>query len=586
MNSKNVIQNKVLVLKAFYILMGISLFLIPLIDAWMFYPLGIENINTRATALGGILPWTDARGYYWGANHFLETGVLDAWNTRRPLNAILFSIRLWLTNNHFEAALVIQALLCGISCLLVTKSITQTFGKISGIATLFMLFLFGAVFIPTTLSETLGLTLGCLAFVFLWAAVQTQKSSLFFNTGLMLMAGLNARAGAFFILPLLIVWLGYHFRNQSTQKIHRIFNWKIAGIFTLGLLCGLFFNFVLIKFYADPTSTGGAMHGNFAATLYGLVSGGKTWNYAYTMFSSLPFKSEAEFAHFLYQQSFEQFKANPVLLLQGLLKGWFGPIESALRFFQFGTSHSLILKFFILLSGIFIFIYSIWRAIQLHKIYKTEIGLISTALFGMFLSAAVIWTDGQFRVFAVTVPFFAAAFGIILGALFLNTTQMQKKLPINKSTQAARSEIMPTYVLSYTLLIAAFIGPLFIKTVNMPDIASFACPKNETLLVTKNISGVPYVDLLKRSAEFKKTLAKNDLEVQKPFLKILEANRFENITAVGLVYDIRSADTHFIAAPLAVFQSQNKWVGLCTAKIQGIENTITQVKSYGALSEK
>ena len=205
----------------------------------------------------------------------------------------------------------------------------------------------------------------------------------------------------------------------------------------------------------------------------------------------------------------------------------------------------------------------------------------------MFLSAAVIWTDGQFRVFAVTIPFFAAAFGIILSARFSNTAQVRKKSFIDTSTQATPWETTTTYLLSYTLLTAGLVGPLFIKAINMADITpNFSCTQNETAIVTRNISGTPHIDLLKNSEQFKKTLVRSALEVQQPFLKVLEPNFSSNTTAVGLIYDVQSASTQFIIAPLNVFQSKTKWMGLCTTKIPGIENTITQVKSYGALSEK
>ncbi|HEV2524586.1 MAG TPA: hypothetical protein VGU44_05600, partial [Gammaproteobacteria bacterium] len=510
----NPTQKKALFFQFFYMVMGTALFLLPLIHAWMMYPLGLENQQTSYSALGGLIPWSDAEGYFQGANHFLETGVLNAWNTRRPLNAILFSIRLWLTNDNFRAALIIQALLCGISCVLVVKSVIGTFGKIAGIGTLFVLLAF-AGFIPTTLSETLGLTLGCLAFVFLWAAIQTQKNALFFSAGLMLMVGLNARAGAFLVIPLLILWLGYYFKNKSTDRLLQAFNWKIAIIFTAGLLGGLLFNFTLIKLYADPSSTGGAMHGNFALTLYGLVSGGKMWNYAYTVFPELASKSEAELANFLYIQSFEQFKQNPLLLLLGFLRGWGGIIKGLISFFQADLS-PLALKIFIRTLGFSFLTFGIWRLAKLYPIYKKEVGLLGIALLGMFLSAAGIWTDGGFRVFAVTVPFFAVAFGIVIGTRRLSTAQIQNKSPV-------RWEIPVAYALSYTLIVSALIGPLFIKSIQAAEVTpNFSCASNEIAIVAKNIAGAPYLNLANNVEKFSKNILDSILENKKPFLNILE----------------------------------------------------------------
>lgn len=158
---------------------------------------------------------------------------------------------------------------------------------------------------------------------------------------------------------------------------------------------------------------------------------------------------------------------------------------------------------------------------------------------------------------------------------FSSAAQIQKKSFISTSTQATHWETTTAHVLSYKLLTAGLVGSLFIKAVNTVDITPhFSCAQNETAIVTRNISGAPYIDLLKNSEQFKKTLARSALEVQQPFLKVLEPNFSSNTTAVSLVYDVQSADTQFIIAPLNVFQSKTKWMGLCTTKIPGIENTI------------
>ena len=261
-----------------YWLIGISLFFLPLIHAWMVYPFGVESLHTNYAALGGIIPSSDANGYYVGANTLLERGVLDYWNIRRPLNAALLAVRLWLANNNFQIAIIIQTLLCSISCLLVTKSVSRTCGKLSSTIALVVLFLFAYLFIPTTLSETLGLTIGCLAFVILWEAMEVQRWWLFFIAGLMLTVGLNARAGAFFILPILILWLGHNFRKTSKSFQ---FNWLFSSVFVLGIVSGFIYNLVLIKLYGFGSS--GAIHANFSHTLFGLVSGGKTWSYIYSI---------------------------------------------------------------------------------------------------------------------------------------------------------------------------------------------------------------------------------------------------------------------------------------------------------------
>jgi hypothetical protein len=558
----------------FISVIGISLFLLPLIHAWMLYPLAIEGIITRYAALGGILPWSDAAAYYTGANHFLETGTLDYWNTRRPLNGILFAIRLWFTGGNFQAALIVQALLCGTTSLLVAHSVARIFGGISGIITFFILFLFASLFIPTTLSETLGLTLGCLAFVFLWQGMQTKKNAIFFTAGLMLVVGLNTRAGAFLILPLLIVWLGYHFRNRTHRQL---FNWKMSTIFTLGLLCGLLFNLALIKLYHDPIDQG-AMHGNFPLILYALVSGGETWTHAYTVFPDLASQPESELAKFLYAQSFEHFKTNPKLLFIGLGKSLSALIEKLFSLFPSTPPHSHILRFFNYLLETCILAFIGWRFIKLFHAYKNEISLIGIVLFGMFLSAAVIWTNGGPRVFAVTVPFLAVAIGIIVGTR--SSQHTTKNRQPSKNHQEFFWELPVAYVFSYTLLILAIIGPLLIKSIQKTNVAlSFSCAPNETIVITKNIAGAPYVNLTHNLEKFKNSIQNNAIENKNAFLKILEPHILKNTPTLGFIYDSHSNTGKYIVAPLNIFLNQDTWTGLCAITMPETQKTILQVKS-------
>lgn len=570
---------KTKILQLLYIFLGLGLFLLPLIHAWMIYPLAIENINTSYSALGGILPWSDAHGYYEGANHFLENGYLNAWNTRRPLNAILFSMRLFLANYNFKIALILQALLCGLTCMLVARSISNTFGKVASVATLFILFVFASVFIPTTLSETLGLTLGCLAFVFLWEGVQSKHAGLFFSAGLLLMVGLNTRAGAFFILPLVIAWLGYHFRNIAD---HQRFNWKISFLFALGLLCGCVFNFLLIKLYADPT-TGGAAHGNFALTLFGLVSGGKTWSYAYTAFPELSTMSEASQAPFLYAKSWETFRAQPWNLMLGILQGWAVLMKAILSFFQTAFPN-IVIKSLVRITGAIILFFGLRNFIRLYRNHPDTFGLLSIALLGMFLSAAGIWTDGGFRVFAVTVPFFAAAVGIVCSSFFTKITSPQKSFLNQKFPPSWH--IRTTYILGYLLLAGGLLGPLVTHAFQTEPsvIPVFSCAKHETPFISNHLSSAPYVDLSTKREQFSSNMLRLNFESKEAFSKILDArSQYSKAPAVlGIVRDAKTGTQQYVIAPTNIFANPHLWVGLCATKIPG-NDTIMQIQSFEVL---
>lgn len=561
-----------------FTLTGCSLFLLPLVHAWLIYPLGLESPHTSYSALGGILPQSDASGYYGGAYHFLETGTLDAWNTRRPLNAILFAIRLMLSNHNFQIALILQALLCGLSCLLVANCIRKTFGKMAGIFTYLVLFFFAATFLPTTLSEILGLTLGNLAFVLLWRGNYTKHAQWLGFGALFLTIGLNARAGAFFILPLLILWTALQFGRRT------------AVFVILGIIGGFIFNTMLLHLYS--TSNGGATHGNFAPTLFGIVAGGKGWTYAYTLYPELSTFSEALAAKFLYVKSYELFLENPFLLFTGVLKGIWGFIKAIISFFQFKLNGHFLFKAFIRLLGLAALCGGLYRLKKLYPHYRREVGLVSIGLIAMVLSAGGIWVDGGLRVFATTMPFFAAAIGIACSPR-LRSPFWQSNRGNSESANTLEWETKVSSSLSVFLLLTGVIGPLLIQSFKTPnaDFASlnYQCPENHTTMIVKTLYGAPQLDLtsLTNITLFKSSLQRSILEDKRSFLKILSPNTLNShpkTTIMALVYDLNTNQPRYILAPVQLFTNHKKIVGLCGAPIAGAE-TITQIKTFEVLND-
>lgn len=561
---------------AFYWLLGISIFLLPLVHAWLAYPLGIESFFTSYSALGGVIPYSDAGGYYGGAINLLENGFLNSWNMRRPLNASLFSVRLWLTNNNFYLALIVQAIWCSISCLLVTASINKSFGKKPSILTLLILFLFASIFIPTTMSETLGLTLGCLSFVILLEAINSNRWWLFTTAGLMLTIGLNTRAGAFLILPFLTIWLHFAFKN----------NIKTIN-FILGIIGGFFCNIILIKLYGLNNS--GAMHANFADTVFGLVSGGKGWDYFYSLYPEKinNIQSEANYAKLVYSESFKVFKNNPFLLLKGLLRGYLGVIKGFTSFFQYWViiSNNIILKIIVRCFGFVVLFLGVYRLYYFNKFYnynihiKNKFNLIQISLISMFLSAGIIWTDGGIRVFAVTVPFFAAIFGIL--------AEKPPKANYIQNNNIISWETKFAIVFSYILLILGLIGPILIKffTNKSKLKIQFHCPLNTTKLIVKNIYGSPRVELPLYAKRLENNLIKNSLIENKYMLKLLKSSIVTRPMFLALVYDSNNITSKHILGSKEIFSYNNACVGLCAAPIPGIED-IMQIQSFKVLNNK
>ena len=282
------------------------LFALPLSALWT---TGLSN----EFIIGGLIPFSDAAGYYNDANRFLEGGVFSEFSTRRPLFPGLLAVMLWMSAGNLRWALAILVLITALAVYLATLQVRKRTGAAP--AALFMLicFLFYRRFIGTTLTEHLGLTLGVLGFALLWlSAVEKKVTAAFCGVALLTLA-LNARAGAFFVLPMLILWIVIYFRDDTFPS-YRIFLVASACV-----LLGFAINYLLVSVVGDPH--GGAFS-NFAYVLYGLVFGGD-WRTAINIPppETIGLSGKA-LTDKLYQLTITAVIHDPSLLISGMLRAW------------------------------------------------------------------------------------------------------------------------------------------------------------------------------------------------------------------------------------------------------------------------
>jgi len=131
-----------------------------------------------------------------------------------------------------------------------------------------ILFLFYRRFIGTTLTENLGLSLGAVGLAVLWRGSRERQHARVLIGIFLLSLALNARAGAFFVLPLLVLWGMWLFRGRSRLSLRFL----VEGIGVVLLAFAI--NLLLLKVLAPEGSTA---FSNFSYTFYGLVVGGKGW---------------------------------------------------------------------------------------------------------------------------------------------------------------------------------------------------------------------------------------------------------------------------------------------------------------------
>lgn len=284
----------------------LSLFALPLAGLW-------ASGQTQTTVLSGIIPFYDAESYYIDALRLINGSIFSVFSARRPLFPALLAVLLSWTNHNLMASLAILTGITGLACYFAAREIQRTYGAEASTFILIVLFLFFRAHSGVTMSENLGVALGVLGFALLWQGA-SSRSTFYLCFGLFITTlALNARAGAFFMLPLLILWVGWLFRGANR------FAWRTAFFATLAVIFGFFINLSLTRVIAVPS---GVPFANFSYTLYGLASGGKSWAYIFTAHPEVLALQEPEQSARIYQLAFELIREKPLQTIQGALFSW------------------------------------------------------------------------------------------------------------------------------------------------------------------------------------------------------------------------------------------------------------------------
>lgn len=236
------------------------LFATPLNGAWT------TGIST-GSFLGGLVPTSDAADYMHDAQALLIGERIPPFPARRPLFVGLFSVLLWISGDNLQLALAVLVLGTALATGCLVRAVRATHGPLAAAATALLVLTYYRRFAPTVLTEQLGLPLGLLALAWMWrASVLRSPRQACLGLGLLALA-LNARAGAFFVLPALLLW--FVDAGASTRRAR----WHRLGAGVLALSLAFAANLGLARLVASPNLPSG----NYSYVLYGLAVGGKGW---------------------------------------------------------------------------------------------------------------------------------------------------------------------------------------------------------------------------------------------------------------------------------------------------------------------
>jgi len=438
------------------------LFALPLIGLWN------SGMSEFPAIVSGLFPSIDALYYYEDARRLLEGEPFGMISSGRPLFAGLLAVILGLTGQNLQGAIAILVALVAIAVFLLSREVQRTHGTLAALMVVSVLFLFYRRFNGTVLTENLGLVLGTVSFAVLWRSVYPRKISLFLLGLLLLTLALNARAGAFLVLPVLAGWAGWYFREASPVSL-RVIGYSFGAIFL-----GFGLNHLVLTVVGDPTLS----FSNFSYVLYASVVGSKQWwqvRLDHPHVLELPL---AEVTGEIYRLAFAAFRENPLIFARTSLEAWakyLSPtIEGSFQFIQI-YERSLIDK---LLTYI-VYGFSLLGLFQCYRQrQKPAYSLLLAIGLGVMLSLPFVppWIGGTgtTRTYAATLPISALLPAV--GLAFVATSfRLDGRSPLPE--QSFSKKALPIFGL--LLALACVFGPMSIKAMAQPpQFEPVACPTN------------------------------------------------------------------------------------------------------------
>ncbi len=481
----------------------LALFALPLARLW-------STGVSESYLLGGLLPWSDANGYYWHTRNLLQgLTMINSPHDSRPIFVGILSFVFKLTQQNLQISIAILTALIAISCFFVVKELQRSYGTTAGVLVILCLFIFIRPLIGSLLTENIGLCLGTLSFALLLRGAKQISINIALLGIFILTIALNARTGTFFVLPTLIFWGGYVFRES------KLFSSKFALWGFSVVLLGFIFNSLLLKIIGHPDT--GSSYANFALMFYGVITE-TNWTQIYQDYPEINKLGGSEFSDKTNAIVWETIKNNPIASIKGIIKQW-------QNFFLDNYKSIFFMERNELESGLrFLGVIGLFGSI-LKKFIKDPIAsLVIFYFFGVIASIPFAPVqDGGLRVYAATVIIFPVLSAIGLTLIlayaikpivnFAFSSLIQKNvIPQNlgqlfssgnisqNSSQlwSRQDQVLP--ILSLSLVIISFIAPIIIKQISyFPDTSHLSCPVGLETAYFRNNPG-SYINLVEDSA--------------------------------------------------------------------------------------
>jgi hypothetical protein len=451
------------------------LFALPLAGLWN------SGVSEYPTLLGGFLPFTDGSNYYTDARRILDGSRFNVVSSGRPLFPGLLAALLALTQHNLQLTLVVLVAIVTLACFCLTHEIQRQYGVIPALTSLSVLFLFDRRFIGTTWTEHLGLALGAIAYTLLLRAIQQRQTALFLGGLLLLSLALNARAGAFLILPVLIAWGGYFFRPRtpSPDSPFRQLSWRFSGWIAFAGCIAVSLGFVLNHWVLTVVGRADLAFSNLSYTLYAQVVESTNWRQVWIDHPEVLNIEQAEAAiQRIYQLTWIEFIQNPLGIVRSSLNAiltYLNPVspDQALGFI--GTYGRTPITHLII--GLVYALSVVGLLVGFCQRQKSTQTFLPVACLGILTSLPLAppWMDGvpsSLRIYAATMPI--SALLPALGMQFV-LTQLGWIQPSSVAREQKRSPFSLIFAIALVGLTVG--GAIATKTFStVPQLSPLTCP--------------------------------------------------------------------------------------------------------------
>jgi hypothetical protein len=523
--------------KLFCFTFTLSLFALSLSGLWI-------SGRAEPQVIGGLIPISDGAEYYFNSLRLLNGQFFSNFGSR-PLFSSYLSSLLFFSGKNLQITIAIMVLINAICTYLATIKVRKEFGPLISTMFLLLLFFFFRRYTGKVMSENLGFGLGLIGFTLLLEGIRSRKKVLLLSSIFFFSFGLNARAGAFFILPFLILGVTIFLDDKKL-------NWRLLIMFSFISVLAFLINFLLLKVL---TLSGGLPFSNFSYILYGMAHGGVGWTGVMKdhpeLFSQLKPVFSDEYAKIIMNLALQAIKNNPLNFITGYVKELlnFVNFNSNVSIFSFVSGEN---KLTTQLVQVLLYILSFlgtYRLIEKRKepFYKIFI----LALIGNLLSVPFVIADASYmRAFAVTVPFLILlpCFGIDL------IVNRNEKGLIFKEKDDNNLEKLVYPVTGFIILSSIFLPLLFKQFIPPNDLSTTSCASGQEL-VDVEISEGSSVNVFPESyffldwlpnyhfSRFVSNLYQNQIfpELKPPF-KLLSTINLINGSGIFLLF---SDDTQF-----------------------------------------